>query len=303
MKFQRVLSAFLLLGAMFPGMAKAAEKMEITEEQRRGAALLRSAMEAGKAAAYAAVVKEPFKKEWGEVTEARFFRRPRSDDGGVDLRLELYRGRQCFAVFIQNQDGQFAMRGDGKMAVRGGEFATLFHLEYLGAEFYYWEMDYNQYQISEASYQGVPCYRVMVTVPIKDDLPALRGLTGVMISGEEEQRQFWQRHPFSREFLIGKDNLAIYSRKHYNARKKLIYSASLGKVDFAPDWSIHPGFFDTPKNILAEVGQEYSFYGLLHWEDTRHAAASNVTSWILGIAGAALLIFAFLYRKGWLGAK
>ncbi len=221
----------------------------MTETAIEGQAILKEAFETMPKKDFIATVNMPLKfKELPKLTTARFFRK-HHDDGHVDMRLDLFVKKQCVASFWKNRQGQYAAVGEKRF--QGGDFNILFWIENLWLPIYKKEWLSNEYKISSGTFNDVPCHKITIFLEVsKEKHGRLGSLTGVSIENSNDLDEVFKYHAFIREFLIGREDHVIYSRKHLNGNNQCLMDVNLGTVDSKPNWDDYPGIFETPSAAM-----------------------------------------------------
>ncbi len=119
------IAAALICGSLSIG---AEEAPQMTPNQQKGYGMLCNAIEYSRKANFICEIDKPF-ADYPMYDKVRFCRRHDNADGFTSLRLELCTGKECKAVFIRNHDGEFAVDGKGRFALRGIAFDILNRLE------------------------------------------------------------------------------------------------------------------------------------------------------------------------------
>ena len=271
------------------------------EQARLEEAFVRSAR-----AEYIAEVPVVF-PEFPEAVRTIFYRKC-EEDGFVCLRAELCTENSSAPrwIFLRNREGRFAIDVRSGLAVRGGEFLRLYLLESLHNRPSRRELAYSEMAFVRSSLNGRECDKATVRLPeelSRDEEAPLSAVTG----HPGTTAFLRQRHPFVREYYIDRETGVMLGFRKFSASGKLLSARNLGQVEFEPDWSMRPGIFDTPANVVAEVDDTASFRAWLagnvqknRWKRHRRNAWSGnpqIWAYILAFIGGVSLAGGWWLRR------
>lgn len=245
--------------------------------------------------------------EFPEAVRTIFCRKC-EEDGFVCLRAELYTENSSAPrwIFLRNREGRFAIDGRSGLAVRGGEFLRLYLLESLHNRPSRRELAYSEMAFVRSSLNGRECDKAVVRLPeelSRDEEAPLSAVTG-----HPGTTAFLRKmHPFVREYCIDRETGVLLGFRKFSASGKLLSARNLGQVEFEPDWSMRPGIFDTPANVVAEVDNTASFRAWLagnvqknRWKRHRRNAWSGnpqIWAYILALVGGVCLVGGWWLRR------
>jgi len=171
------------------------------------------------------------------------------DGGGYDQRTELFYKNKLFATFIENKEGSFGIDGDNLLTVRGGEFTSLYTIDFAYSHIDENDMANSSISISSSKVLGEDCLKILIRTPKES-------------SDKKKDKDFLNNKIATYELVCGKYSGMIYSRKEYNVLGKLKFAFTPSRIHLKPDWSKYSGIFDTPKHIDMDAMSEGEFYNL-----------------------------------------
>ncbi len=275
-------------------------------EELEASALLREALEASSKASFTA---ETMVRYYSATTRKCTFYRNYTNDG-ILLRLDIEKGLFRDEYYLNTPSGQFGVAKGyvGRMA----EIPLLWTLELTHYAISPEEFETATYILeTDHYYNGRNCYKLTMQFSKQRSL-----ISPEEFSAPELYTQFRKamrdKAVSRRIFIIDRDKLVIYSRKHYNSAGKEIFAVELGNVKFSLPNS---EFFELPASESFFVPWPENFYNKLnelqekqagHWWESikqflrRLSVADilfhSVFSYILAILGIALLIGIFIFK-------
>ena len=249
---------------------------------------------------YIAEIEYPQMPEYPEITKAVYYRRC-MPDGEVLLRADFHDATGLSFSFMSNKDGQFAIGHRKKLAARGGAFQRLFFLESMNNRPLMTKAEYFTCDISDITFGGRACS--LLVIKIVDDVgkegkPKLHWVTGFLGSGDGGINELI---PYTREFIIDKEQGNILAIRKYDASGKLYQNSNLGAFVLSPDWGKYShNLFDSPKKTHFDVSTAGQFRSILKSMDKTPREKRGLRYWQVAAAFAILeiltiVLMAFIY--------
>ena len=242
------LAAFVFAMAICAGLSSArADETEHAKAVER----LYDAFAKSSDAAYVAEIAKPSMPDFPNVTRAVFYRKP-NGNGRPLLRVDLYRQKELAWSFIQNDKGKFAIHHEDGKAAQGGDFLCLYYLECMLNPPFRQEIEQILVNVENREVNGRKCTFITTKVPdveVSDNYGFSLRKKLAYLNPADDVEALKEIHPFVREFAIDSRQGVIFQIRKYNAHGKMLFSRSLGNVDFSPNWSKYKDAFDSPEFI------------------------------------------------------
>lgn len=115
-----------------------------------------------------------------------------------------------------------------------------------------------QYQYAgDASYQGIPCKKIVVTLPFPDDEDLAKRVKLSLEEVKKEKKSLESKFSVRRVYLIGAQNLFLYQCTCYNKDGEETFSAEWGQAQF--NAVLPKDLFIIPKGRYVEYGDDVNY--------------------------------------------
>ena len=251
---------------------------------------------------YIAEIEYPPMPEYPEVTKAVYYRRC-LPDGELLLRADFHDAAGLSFSFISNKDGQFAIDHRKKRAARGGAFQRLFFLESMNNRPHMTKAEYFTCDISDMTFRERACSLLVIKIVDdagKEGKPKLHWVTGFLGSVDGGKEELI---PFTREYIIDKEQGNILAIRKYDESGKLYQNSNLGAFILSPDWGKYSrNLFDSPKKTHFDVSTAGQFRSILESMDKTPSEKQGLRCWqwaaAFGILGLLIIVLlTFLHRN------
>ena len=142
-------------------------------------------------------------------------------------------------AYVTNQFGTYVFIGTSVM--KSDTPITLWQGIYTNANLYVPED--TSYSIADGSYKGTPCHAVTLSMPTQSSY--VDDIVDRFHTMQNAKEYVTTKLPFTKTYLIGKDNLFIYSCTYFNLNGIKTFSTDWGELDL--NCSIDSKQYETPQ--------------------------------------------------------
>ena len=244
----------------------------------QGRELLEQALKQSRRAVFSAELKNPYpmkSKEQGGIPYApewHFYRL--ANETGIFLRVDTLRKGKLIVRYVKNASGNYGQAADG-FAAQIIEVPQLYYPELSHLAIDPAELRFSSYSVTPETYQGIACYKIVMNTPRSEAL--LRRITGEDENTFNANRKRYRLHrAFVREFLVDRERLWIYSRRHFNEIGELIFSVEFQRINLNTP---SPELFATPENLQGIFVEQTFFAHRLLETMIKAKAPPQYSSW------------------------